>query len=510
MDHKLSVLVIEDSEQDAELNARYLRKAGYDIHFQRVETAGEMKTALESEAWDLILSDYSMPHFDVLSALAIYHASGIDIPFIVISGAIGEERAVELIKAGAHNYLLKNNMTRFASVVGRELGEAQLRRELAYANAALATSEERYHTMINTSPDGIFITDLGGIITEISAVALSLCGAEIIDEMVGVDFISLVPPDETNNLLEIFEKTMRYGIVQNFELRFIKKDQSLILTEASASLLHDPMGLPNAFMIILRNVTERKQLEMKLMHTERMAGLGEMATGIAHEINQPLNTISLGLENLLHELKRTKGIDEPYFRKKASRIFENISRLDGIINHIRTFSRSNEAFMQSRFSVNDSIRDGLSMMIGQFTHKGIELRLNLDENIPFVTGNTNRFEQVIINLLINAIDAVEEKRQNTAGNNPGIIEIKSYRESESVYAEVKDNGNGIRPDLLDKVMLPFFTTKETSKGTGLGLSISLGIIKEMHGEIVIQSEFSRGTTIQIAIPVELNEKKSHG
>ena len=96
MDHKLSLLIIEDSESDAELNARFLSQAGYDIHFQRVETGEEMKNALATQTWDIILSDYSMPHFDVLSALAIYHASGVDIPFIVISGAIGEEKAVQI------------------------------------------------------------------------------------------------------------------------------------------------------------------------------------------------------------------------------------------------------------------------------------------------------------------------------------------------------------------------------------------------------------------------------
>jgi PAS domain S-box-containing protein len=507
MDHKLSVLIIEDSESDAELNARYLQKAGYDIHYRRVETAEEMKRALELQNWDLILSDYSMPHFDVLSALAIYHASGTDIPFIVISGAIGEEKAVELIKAGAHNYLLKNNMTRFASVVNRELSEAQIRNELVNANTALSASEERYHTMINTSPDGIFITHLQGVITEISAVALSLCGTNTSDEMVGINFSTLVPPDEKNNLFGIFEKTLHDGIVQNHEIRFLRKDMSLIVTEASVSLLHDPMGTPNAFMIVIRDVTQRKQLEMKLMHTERMAGLGEMASDIAHEINQPLNTISLGLENLLHELKKSKVIDEPYFRKKASRIFDNISRLDGIISHIRTFSRSNDVCMQSSFNVNDSIKDGVSMMIGQLAGKGIELILKLDDKIPSVIGNTNRFEQVIINLLINAIDALDEKQENADPGSPGIIEIKSYQKAQCVNVDVKDNGSGINPELIDKIMLPFFTTKEAGKGTGLGLSISSGIINEMKGTLKIQSELSRGTILQIVIPVEHNEKE---
>jgi C4-dicarboxylate-specific signal transduction histidine kinase len=260
-------------------------------------------------------------------------------------------------------------------------------------------------------------------------------------------------------------------------------------------------------MAVIRDISQRKRMEQHLIHTEKMVSLGEMAAGIAHEINQPLNTISLGLENLLHELKKTKGIDELYFHKKATRIFDNISRLDYIIDHIRTFSRSNDTFLLSGFNVNDSIRDGISMLSGQLNHKGVELVLHLNESIPLVIGNAQRFEQVIINLLINARDGLEEKQKLNGDNFHKLIEIKSYQKKQFIFVEVKDNGIGIKPDVLDKIMLPFFTTKEAGKGTGLGLSISFGIIKEMNGNIEIQSEFSLGTSLQISIPIENKVEK---
>ena len=137
MNQKLYVLIIEDSQEDTELIVNLLRKEGYDISYRRVEMEDGMKRALEDQHWDLILSDYSMPSFDVPSALEIYHKSGADIPFVVISGAIGEDKAVEMIKAGARDYLLKDNMTRFASVVERELREARVRKELVKANEKL-------------------------------------------------------------------------------------------------------------------------------------------------------------------------------------------------------------------------------------------------------------------------------------------------------------------------------------------------------------------------------------
>ena len=137
MKQKLFVLIIEDSQEDTELTVNLLKKAGYDVSYQRVDTPDGFKTALSNQNWDLILSDYAMPSFDIPSAIAIFKKSGVDIPFVVISGAIGEDKAVEMIKAGARDYLLKDNMIRFTSVVERELLEARVRKELVKVNEKL-------------------------------------------------------------------------------------------------------------------------------------------------------------------------------------------------------------------------------------------------------------------------------------------------------------------------------------------------------------------------------------
>lgn len=372
MSQRLSVLIIEDSQPDADLNARYLRRAGYDVTSQRVENAVEMKKALEQKPWDLILSDYSMPQFDVLTALELYHTSCLDVPFIVISGAIGEEKAVEMIKAGAHDYLLKDNMTRFAEVVKRELRESKLRKQLAETNKALAISEERYRTMIKASPDGIFLTDLKGIITEVSATGLDLYGTTESKDLVGMPFSSFLPSTEQTSLSEIFGKTLSEGLAQNVEIRMIKNDQSLLSTETSATLLHDPDGTPISFMMIIRDISQRKTLEMQLIHSERMAALGELASGIAHEINQPLNTISLAMDNILDEIAAKEKIEQGYIRKKSEKIFDNITRVRNIIDHIRVFSRGHDDSILSGFNVNLSIQNAVSMISEQFKHHDIQ------------------------------------------------------------------------------------------------------------------------------------------
>jgi signal transduction histidine kinase len=327
------------------------------------------------------------------------------------------------------------------------------------------------------------------------------------NQFIGKNIRSLFPKEEHLRLQEMMDKSVKNGLTQNVEFILTKADQSQFISEISTTLIHENEQGPGSFMAIIRNISSRKKMEQQLIHTERMASLGEMAAGIAHEINQPLNTISLGLENLLTEIRKNKIIDKVYLHRKASKIFDNISRLDYIIDHIRTFSRSNDGDILSSFNINDSIREGISMISGQFIHRGIDLIVNLEENIPTVIGNTYKFEQVIINLLINAKDALEEKQKSLSTGIHKIIEIRSYQNHDSIYVEVKDNGVGIKPELLDKIMLPFYTTKEAGKGTGLGLSIAFGIIKEMNGNIEIQSELSLGTTIQIIIPVEYKVEK---
>ena len=194
MDKKLNVLVIEDSQVDAELNVAMLRRAGYDVTYQRVETSEEMLQATTAVCWDIILSDYSMPHFTVLAALEIYHAEGRDIPFIVISGAIGEDKAVQIIRAGAHDYLLKSNMTRFFTVVERELREAYNRRELIALNTALAVSEEKYRSYIDNAPDGVFIVDETGRYIEVNDAACRITGYTK-EELLQMSIADIIPKE---------------------------------------------------------------------------------------------------------------------------------------------------------------------------------------------------------------------------------------------------------------------------------------------------------------------------
>ena len=162
------------------------------------------------------------------------------------------------------------------------------------------------------------------------------------------------------------------------------------------------------------------------MHADRMANLGEMASGIAHEINQPLNIISMVLDKILFETARNEKVEIEFIKEKADKIFENIIRIRNIIDHIRAFSRSHDDYVLSEFNVNASIENGVSMITEQFKHLGIGLDLKLGEQIPPLVGNTYKFEQVIVNLLTNAKDAVIEKKNKDSEFVQMVVGINSF------------------------------------------------------------------------------------
>jgi diguanylate cyclase (GGDEF)-like protein/PAS domain S-box-containing protein len=251
----LAVLIVEDSETDALLIIRLLRKAGYEVAFERVETAEEMHSALEKRNWDIIISDYNLPQFSGPAALELLKSRKEDLPFIVVSGVIGEESAVALMKAGAHDYLLKENLVRLVPAVQRELDQAMIRRGRKQSEEALRASEEKYRMLVEQASDAIFVADFNGQCLDVNAAGCKLLGytREEIQNLRVNDFakFSLNGPTKTNE----FQK----GRTLIIEGEVLHKDGTLIFVEISARQLPD-----GNFQGIVRDVTERKRAEEKL------------------------------------------------------------------------------------------------------------------------------------------------------------------------------------------------------------------------------------------------------
>ena len=208
------------------------------------------------------------------------------------------------------------------------------------------------------------------------------------------------------------------------------------------------------------------------------------------------------MDKILFESTKPDSVDVEFLKRKSDKIFENILRIRNIIDHIRAFSRSHDDYVLIAFDINSSIRNAISMISEQFKHLGINLNLQLEKQIPQISGNTYQFEQVIINLLVNAKDALIEKKTRLEEPFEMIVGIRSYQENQFIIVEITDNGIGIVNEDINNIILPFYTTKDEGKGTGLGLSICYQIIKEMNGTIEITSDRFHGTSVKLVLDIQ--------
>ena len=248
------------------------------------------------------------------------------------------------------------------------------------------------------------------------------------------------------------------------------------------------------------DITESVEKETQLIQAGKMTTLGVMAAGIAHEINQPLNVIQVCADFFLKMLKRGQPIQDEDLKTMAGDIVSNVERAAGVIKHVRDFARQSEV-VKSKVNINDPIQDVFKVLGHQLKVHEIEVELDLDQNVPNIMAEHNRLEQVFINLVTNAIDAMDEKsEQHATGSTEKRLVIKSFAENGQVTVNVSDTGIGMSEEIKNKILEPFFTTKKIGKGTGLGVSISYGIIKDYEGTIEIESKVGQGTTFKLTFP----------
>lgn len=365
-----------------------------------------------------------------------------------------------------------------------------------------------FQAILNSTPSGVAIMDITGKITDVSDALLKIFDAENRSDYIGLNFYQLFPVAEIRNIKSMIRKAHQEGQVQNMEFVISNNNNATVILEVTVALIQDVNGKKRGIMGILRDISRRRRMEHQLIRFERLISLGGMASAMAHEINQPLLSISLGMDNMLLKLEKLNSVERPYFIKKAAGIFGDIARIGRIIDHVKAFSRIQTEEVNTLFNVNDSIKNAVSMIAEQFRHFSIEIDIECDNNLPMIKGDTYMFEQVILNLLNNAKDAMEEKARRT-GKFHKQINISTYHKDNCNYVKVRDNGSGIKSKDLDRIMLPFFTTKKVGKGTGLGLSISYSIIKEFNGSIEAENipaakgstGKSVGTCFVISLPV---------
>jgi two-component system cell cycle sensor histidine kinase/response regulator CckA len=503
----LRVLIIEDSEDDTLLIMHELKRGGYDPKYERVETAGAMNDALNQQEWDIVISDHSMPHFNSFNALDVLKKRGLDLPFFLVSGTIGEEMAVSAMKAGVHDYIMKGNLARLASAVDRELKEVDMRRKRKEAEEALRSSEEKYRTILENIEDGYYEVDIAGNFTFFNDSMCRIYGYPE-EELMGMNNRQYTDQENAKKLFKAFNKVYRTGeSIKQFDWEIIRKDGTKRSIESSVSLMKDSSGNRIGFRGVVRDITERKgaeeekiKMQAQLIQAQKMESIGTLAGGVAHDFNNLLTTIQGYAQLAMMSLKESVP-----FYENFNEIQQASVRAAKLTRQLLLFSRQQPMDLHS-ITLNETV-DNLMKMLKRLIGEDITVQTDLDPNLWTNMADPGNIEQVIMNLVVNARDAMPEggtiriKTENV-DIDEGYCEIYKYAHpGKFVCLSVEDTGVGMDKEIIQHIFDPFFTTKGIGKGTGIGLSVVYGIVKQHEGWINVYSELGRGSVFKVYLPV---------
>jgi PAS domain S-box-containing protein len=399
----------------------------------------------------------------------------------------------------------------------RELEQLRARAELAQAEAAARESESQYRRIVETANEGIWILDKDARVTFLNARMAEILGSPP-DEVRGRlkwDFLF----DEDQEAAQALFARRRAGMRDQADVRFRHRDGRAVWTQMSASPLYDEQGKFAGALDMFTDVTERKRAEEQLRETGRqreraltelqarteelkattqqlwqaakLAGVGELAASIAHELNNPLGTVSLRVEGVLAKTPP----DDPR-RKPLEVIEQEVERMASLVANLLQFSRAGRDQV-STVDVCEEVTKTVELISHHLRKKRVQVDTDFDPAVPTIHADRQQLRQVLLNLFTNAADAMPDGGHLTphvhAGELPGGVP--------AVFIEVSDTGAGISPEHLARVCDPFFTTKEEGKGTGLGLAICRRIVDQHRGRLEVESRVGQGTTIRIALPI---------
>lgn len=507
----LKILIVEDSEEDAELLIRELRNEGYELIFERVDTYKAMNTALDKEKWDIIISDYVMPYFSGLDALKLLQSKKLDIPFIILSNKIGEDIAVNAMKAGASDYVLKGNIARIVPAIDRELREAEIRRKHKQSEKKLRETEELFRASFENMLDafGIYsaVRDQSGNIVDfqIEYVNPSACifNKMTKEEQIGKTLLELLPAHTQSGLFEEYCHVVETGESLSKESLIyedIYKNRQLTRAfDIRAAKLGD------GFIAVWRDVTERKCAEKSLINAKEAAEAANKAKDeflacMSHEIYTPLNGV-IGMISLLFNTKLDSEQSEYLELLKFS-----TNNLRKLLDNILDFSRIEAGkikFNKVNFSLNDLLNQVLKLFITHADQKNLKIHLKIIPSVPdLLNSDSEHLQQIIAHLVDNAIKFTEN------GHITINVKLASTKKNKAfLHFSIADTGIGISQD-KHQAIFGLFTQIDSSTtrkygGTGLGLAICKKLVELMNGKIWVESEIGKGSIFHFILEFDV-------
>jgi len=358
----------------------------------------------------------------------------------------------------------------------------------------LEKSEKKYHEIFNNIPNPVFVLDFESFtIIDCNDSVEAIYGFRK-EDITNTSFLDLFPEDERDRYVAAMRTSTE--ITQARQLNY--KGLPLFV-----NIRISPSEYPGkkVLLVTTSDITKRLETEQQLIQASKMATLGEMATGVAHELNQPLSVIKTASSFFIKKINKKEPLDDEILSNMLQKIDSNVDRTTKIINHMRQFARKSDMDLE-KIQLNEVLKQAFEVFSQQLKLRRIEVVWDIEKDLPMIMADPGRLEQVFINLLLNARDAIEERwgpREIEKADKR--IMIKTGYDAQNVICEVCDTGVGVPQAIVDKIFEPFFTSKEVGKGTGLGLSISYGIIKDCGGNIQVIPNKPSGACFVLNFPL---------
>jgi signal transduction histidine kinase/CheY-like chemotaxis protein len=508
----LRILHLEDEPKDAELVQATLEAANVACDVTRVETQPEFFGLLDRGGFDLILADYTLPSFDGISALKVAKEVRPEVPFIFVSGTLGEEVAIEALKLGATDYVFKTRLSRILPSVQRALREAEERIERKRAEEALRRNEAYLAEAQRLSHTGSFGWDVSREDIYWSEETFRIFEVDSSTKPSVEIVLQQTHPEDKVLVGQLIESASQSRKDFDFEHRLLMPNGSVkyVRVVGHPSLNNESGNFE--FVGVVTDITERKQAEQALRrseqrlldvqadlaHVSRVTTMGELTTSLAHEVNQPIAAAVTDANTCLRWLARDPP-DLQEARAAASRVVKDASRAAEIIKQVRQLFKKGGP-ERELVDVNEITQEMLFLLRSESIQYSISLRTELAADLPRVVGDRVHLQQVLMNLIMNSIDAMKDVDGRRE------LCIKSCRtETGQLLISVTDTGVGLPPQHIDQIFNAFFTTKPD--GTGMGLRISRSIVESHGGRLWAADNPPRGASFHFTLPTEAEENE---
>lgn len=531
----LSVLLVEDCDSDAELVARCLEKGGYQLALVRVDSEAELCLALASPCWDIAISDYNLPGFNAGTVLEMLRAACPDLPFIVVSNNIGEETAVALMRAGANDYVMKENLARLVPAVARELEEASRRRQLRAAAQALRASEERWNFALENAGYGVWDWDIPSGRVVFSPCWLAIYGYTDQDMEASIGWRDgLIHPDDAPRVRAAMDDHFQ-GATQRYKHEYRARCRNGAwkwVLDNGMIVSRDGQGRPLRMICTHIDLSERRraeealrelneQLEQRveertlelrqamaqIIESEKLASLGVLVAGVSHELNTPIGNMVLAATALAAKLTELAAAAEHNGLTRSGLlqglkeclgasdiIARNGYRSNDLIESFKRVSVDQTSQRRRRFDLRTTVQDSLTALGAVTRRAKASIDLRLPDGIE-MDGYPGHLEQIINNIVMNSI------MHGFEGMDGGLIVIDGACHDGMVELDYSDNGHGIAPEVQRRVFEPFYTTKLGKGGSGLGLSIVHNLVQAIFkGQLRLESSPGQGVRMHFTFP----------